>query len=176
MPFSLLILRHGKSDWDPRWRSDAERPLKRRGRRATDVMATWMVRNGAVPDRIVASDAVRADQTARRAQARLQVLSAQTVPMHSEPRLYEASLATHLSVIRDYQRLGERRLLLVGHNPGLEDLIGFLCSPVPPAGANGKLLPTAALAVLNFSAERFVDRAGTVLDTTIVRPRELTGG
>jgi phosphohistidine phosphatase len=65
-----------------------------------------------------------------------------------DPRIYEADALTLLEILRTSGH--NQRVLLVGHNPGLEDLLSKLIPDPVPLSANGKCLPTAALAHLSF--------------------------
>lgn len=111
----LLLMRHAKSSWDDETLSDHDRPLNPRGQCASRRMATFLREQGLAPGRIITSSAVRARQTA--------------VPIEEEfgitpvilPQLYHASIATWVSEIAALRCVG--RTLLIGHNPGLEDLV-----------------------------------------------------
>ena len=61
----LLVLRHGKSDWDADYRGDHERPLASRGRRAAAAVGRFLAAAGPMPDRVLSSSAVRALSTVR---------------------------------------------------------------------------------------------------------------
>jgi len=131
---TLLLLRHGKSSRDDRSLDDHDRPLKPRGKRDGPRVGRLLAREGIVPDAIVSSTAVRARSTAEAA-ARGAGFSGEVA---LEPRLYLAGAAEFESVVREVDD-GVARLLLVGHNPGLEDLVASLTGRVVR-------MPTAALA------------------------------
>jgi phosphohistidine phosphatase len=162
----LLFLRHGKSDWDSGARSDFDRPLAKRGRRAADRMAQWMAEQGLFPDRIVSSAAARAHETAERV---AEVLGFSAARIQLEDGLYLAGADTFLHYGLEALR-GGGRVLVVGHNPGMEELVielsGGTAQPMP----NGKVFPTAALAVFAVDADRGAASAELV---HLVRPREL---
>ena len=117
MTRELLILRHGKSDWGTA-DDDFHRPLTERGRHSARRMAIWMVEQKLMPDHVVASPAERALATARKA-CKTMGLSPKTI--HKDPRVYEAGPDELLRVLADCPGTA-RRVMLVGHNPGLEDL------------------------------------------------------
>lgn len=138
----LMLMRHGKSDWSVD-RPDFERPLNKRGRRNATRMGLRMVEQDTLPDRLICSPATRAMQTARR------VCDAIGFPYSSiqpEPRLYEADIDELMDVVCELKPK-HRRVLMIGHNPGLEHLLLYLC-PTVDVPDDGKLLPTAALARL----------------------------
>nr|VFJ90528.1 MAG: phosphohistidine phosphatase [Candidatus Kentron sp. H]VFJ91685.1 MAG: phosphohistidine phosphatase [Candidatus Kentron sp. H]VFJ98318.1 MAG: phosphohistidine phosphatase [Candidatus Kentron sp. H] len=138
----LLLLRHAKSDWNTGADSDYGRPLSKRGLRDAPRVGHWLDRQGLRPDLIIASLATRAGETAR---AVCKGLGIEGVPIHWEERVYEASLQTLLTVLGECPEQAPR-VLLVGHNPGLERLLAYLCGPDIEASPDGKVLPTATLA------------------------------
>ena len=143
MARELLILRHGKSDWDMNT-DDFNRPLKDRGKRGAQRMATWLLRQGLVPDYVLASPAERAIETARKA-CKAMGLAAKDV--HTDRAIYLASEDALLAVLATVPTTA-KRVMLVGHNPGLEDLLLHLGGRAVTIPADGKLLPTATLAHL----------------------------
>ncbi|MCP3970656.1 MAG: histidine phosphatase family protein, partial [Rhodobacteraceae bacterium] len=139
----MLILRHAKSDWNAGASTDLERPLNKRGRKAAKRIGRWLDTSQFVPESIISSPAVRARQTA--------VSVAQTVGLPAQaiqwdPAIYGATAPALLMAIRETPQ-SCRSVMLVGHNPGLEDLLLALCGDDSPLLQGAKLLPTAALAV-----------------------------
>ena len=143
MTRELLILRHGKSDWGT-GDDDFHRPLTERGRRSARRMAIWMVEQKLMPDYVVASPAERALATAQKA---CKTLGMSPKTIHKDLRVYEAGPEELLRVLADCPGTAQR-VMLVGHNPGLEDLLTYLADAPIPLPEDGKLLPTAALARL----------------------------
>lgn len=143
MSRQLLLLRHGKSDWDVDV-DDFARPLKRRGKRAAQRMGSWLQQQGLIPDYVVSSPAERARNSAEKL-VKAMGLTAQQV--HYDSRLYAASLKQLLNALADCPK-NAHRILLVGHNPGLESLLGYLNKDKLSLPDNDKLLPTATLATL----------------------------
>jgi phosphohistidine phosphatase len=140
--YELLVMRHGKSGW-PAGVSDEQRPLKARGEKNASRMGHWLVEQGLLPDQVISSPARRAMETAQR------VCDAMAFPASrivQQPRIYEASLDDLLQLLHELPG-SLHRVLLIGHNPGLEHLLIHLC-PVIPVPDDGKLLPTASLAHL----------------------------
>ena len=157
----VMLLRHAKSDWSGSMR-DHDRPLTPRGRKAAPRMGHFMAQHALIPDQVLVSSAVRTRQTWELVQVEL---NASTAVRYDE-RIYEASAERLLSVIRETQAEAGS-LLLVGHNPGLEELAGMLVAP--GAGEGPQLaakFPTTALAVIDFAVAGWADigRGGGRLD------------
>ncbi len=116
----LLLLRHAKSSWDDPQLADHARPLNLRGRQAAGAMAREMRRLGLMPDFVVVSSARRTLQT-------LAALEPWDTPPVIEPldTLYLADAEDMLEIVRALPGTA-RRVLLVGHNPGLHNLAMML--------------------------------------------------
>jgi phosphohistidine phosphatase len=157
----LLLLRHAKSAWDTEAEEDFARPLAPRGRRTAPRIGRWLAKRGLRPDSILTSPAVRAAQTARLVAAELGVADARIL---AERGLYEAS-AERIAALAAERGQG-RRVLVVGHNPGLEDLVRRWGGEAV-VRPGGKLFPTAAIALVR------IDSNGTARVIEVVRPRDL---
>jgi phosphohistidine phosphatase len=166
---TLLLLRHAKSDWSGKVADDFNRPLSGRGKHDSPRMGQWMRSHGLLPDHVVCSPATRARQTCKRICHELGVDSA---GIHRDERLYLASLYDLLAVIADCP-VSTTSMLLVGHNPGLESLLRHLAGASVPEPADGKLMPTAALAVLDIREDWQHLQGGSARLVELVRPREL---
>jgi phosphohistidine phosphatase len=164
----LLILRHAKSSWSTASRTDHERPLKKRGRRDAPRIGEWIAENDLFPDLVLSSSAVRALETAH---AALDAMGLDQDLVTVEENLYHPSLETLLGILATCPKA--RRTLLVGHNPGFEELILHLAAGDVPTSDTGKVLPTAALAHLRLPNDwsRLPRGCGKLL--RIVYPREL---
>ncbi|MFC3322437.1 SixA phosphatase family protein [Mesorhizobium cantuariense] len=147
----LFLLRHAKSSWDDPGLDDFDRPLSERGLKAARLMGRELVARDWLPDLVLVSSALRTRDTWR--------LVAAELPTH--PRvalteaLYDASAADILSQIRQADA-SSGSLLVVGHNPGLEDLAKQLAGPSSEAKAHKRLeekFPTAALARFVFEGD-----------------------
>jgi phosphohistidine phosphatase len=135
---TLILLRHGKSDWSGP-ELDHLRPLARRGRRQVPVAGRWLADNVGFIDLAVVSPAERTRETWRLAAAELAV----PPPVREDDRVYAGSAQSLLGVVRELP--GElATVVLVGHNPGLEDLMVSLTGRRVP-------MPTSALAVIDLS-------------------------
>lgn len=168
MTHELLLLRHAKSDWSVDM-DDFSRPLKKRGRRAAKQVGRWLHDQHLIPDMILSSPATRALMTAERLCRQLDIDESAIV---CDLRIYEADAPTLLKVLRI--RAHGQRVLLVGHNPGLESLLLKLIPHSVPLPANGKCLPTAALAQLAFEGDWTELTEGRAKLITLVRPDSLS--
>jgi phosphohistidine phosphatase SixA len=115
--YHVSIMRHAKSDWDVGARADFERPLSPRGERDAARMAKWLLEQTFVPDLIVSSTAVRAEQTAR-----IVAHALGGIPITWRDDLYLAQLDVLVGALADPPA---GNWMLIGHNPGLEDLVEF---------------------------------------------------
>lgn len=142
MSRELWLLRHGKAE---RFDSseDYDRTLKKRGKRDAKSMGEWMKEAQSLPDLIVSSPAIRAITTAKIV---CDVFSIDHRHIRQEKRLYDEGLVRVKSVLADCPA-NFSRVLLVGHNPELEDLISHLVNETDLPD-HKKLFPTAALARL----------------------------
>jgi len=165
----LVVIRHAKSAWDTDARSDFDRPLKKRGRKDAPRMGRWMAEEGLRPDLVVSSPARRAKQTTM---LLLEELELEEDAVRWEPCVYGAELPDLLDVLAEIPR-SAGRVLLVGHNPGLEDLVLHLGGESVTIPGDGKLLPTAAAARLRMPVDwsRLPPGAASLLSLT--RPKQL---
>ncbi|MFZ0256943.1 MAG: histidine phosphatase family protein [Gammaproteobacteria bacterium] len=145
----LLVLRHAKSAWDTKVANDFDRPLSKRGKQDAPRVGGWLRQQGLVPDVVVSSPAKRARKTTTKVCRELGIPKQE---IWWEPRIYAATTETLLQVLSEC-RADAEILLLVGHNPGLEDLLGYLCGSSLSLPADGKLLPTATLARLRVAVK-----------------------
>ncbi|WP_350113464.1 phosphohistidine phosphatase SixA [Nitrosomonas sp.] len=165
----LIIMRHAKSDWSDASRSDFDRSLTARGKKAAKQMGQWLKQKQYRIDRILCSPALRAKQTCQLAAEQLD--SAQQRVLW-EDRIYEASLNDLITLINQYGA-GAHTLLIVGHNPGLDQLLCHLCDDPPLANDSGKLLTTAATAVLDYGTAPISAKAHQAHLQCLIRPKEL---
>lgn len=144
---TLTLVRHAKSSWKDPDLADFDRPLNKRGRRDLPVMAQRLAAAGEPPDRIITSPAVRAHETAREL---AQALGFGTGSLISEPRVYEASQAHLLEILR-HQPDACVHLMLVGHVPAVAGLGHALCG-VP----EGKF-PTCGILRMRLPVEHWAE-------------------
>lgn len=168
MTRELLLLRHGKSDWSVGV-DDFYRPLKDRGKRAAQRIGVWLAQQKLVPDVIISSPAERALVTAEKA---CKAMGNGAQDIQQQERIYEAALGDLLKVLADCPA-DAGRVMLVGHNPGLEELLEWLVIDRVPVPEDGKLLPTATLARLQMPADWGTLIAGCAQLHSITRPGSL---
>ncbi len=168
MKRELLILRHGKSDWDVAC-DDFQRPLKDRGKRGAQRMGAWLWREGRIADLIITSPAERALVTAEKCCKAMGLGAAGII---EKRRIYDAGAGDLMHVLNESPAEAQR-ILLVGHNPGLEELVEYLADVQPAIPADGKLMPTATLAIFSVAEEWSALSAGGGHLEEIVRPNQL---
>jgi phosphohistidine phosphatase len=158
----LLLLRHAKSSWATPGLSDHERPLNARGRAASDLMGRWCADAGMLPDLILSSDATRTRETVERWCA----AADWNGPIEWSSSLYHAAPNRLLAAARGVAD-SVHRLLIVAHNPGLEELASSL------AGRE-IFFPTGTLAVFRAELDHWSDLDHAVFrERHVWRPREL---
>jgi len=134
----LMLLRHAKSDWKDANLADIDRPLSDKGKKNAAKMGKWLNDKNLMPDLILVSPAVRAQQTLKRI---CNECSANAITVDS---LYLADLEQLCQVLADAPHA--ERIMLIGHNPGLETLFNLLIPKNDPSDV--QLFPTCALAHL----------------------------
>ena len=163
----LHLLRHAKSSWDEPGLDDHERPLARRGERACRRLAERISRDGPHPQLVLCSTATRARQTLELLRAALG-----DTQVTFEDGLYHASAQALLERIRALDpELDE--ILLVGHNPGLQDLALLVAAPSAKRARIEEKLPTGALVTLELAGSWGGTAPGSATVTMLVLPREL---
>lgn len=142
---TLFVLRHAKSSWDNPALTDFERTLNARGLQAAPKMGELMRAKSLTAELIVSSPAVRARETAEI----VKKSAGFAEEIQFEPRIYEARAADLFEVVRELPD-SYAAVLLVGHNPGLEDLVRHLTKEV-------REMPTAALAHIKLDVDAWKD-------------------
>jgi phosphohistidine phosphatase len=167
----LLLLRHAKSAWDVAGLADFDRPLAARGRRAATMIGEHLAAHRLIPDRILCSSSRRTRETL------IGILP--MIPSDLEIRitrdLYEVGSDAYLDCVG---ALGgsARSLMLIGHNPTMQDTALELIGSGNPALRDeiASKFPTAGLAVIDFDIHKWSElrpRTGRVV--AFFRPREL---
>ena len=168
----LMLLRHAKSD-RPDGVPDHERPLAKSGREACAGMGRYMAREGLVPDLAIVSTARRTQET----WALVRQAFAGNLHYRGEPRIYEATADAILAIVR--RTAPEvQSLLLVGHNPGFQDLALELIGKASRSELSRlrTKYPTAGLVVIDFDVPDWtrVDRRAGRLER-FETPKSITG-
>lgn len=169
----LILFRHAESGWTPGM-ADHDRPLDGRGRETAPLMGRYLADEGLAPDLALVSPARRAGETWALAAPAF----ARPVPVREEPRIYEASAGMLLSLVQEAPP-EVASLVIVGHNPGLEDL-GRLLAGGGDRAALARLrskVPTASLVVIDTGAEAWEGAAvGRGRLERFVTPKSLGAG
>jgi phosphohistidine phosphatase len=160
---TLLILRHAKSSWKFPDLTDHDRPLNSRGKRDAPLIGNKLAKEGLVPDVIITSSAIRAQATAKK----VAKASGYQGEIAIESSLYGGGPQTYLKIVRN-QLDRHNKILLVGHNPDVEQLLDILTG-------TEVIMPTCALAHVSLILERWLDlnnnTKGRLLK--VWRPKEL---
>jgi phosphohistidine phosphatase len=118
---TLLIMRHAKSDWGNSRLSDHARPLNKRGKQDAPHMGKLLKEHDLVPDLIITSTAERALTTAELVALACDYDGELITTAH----FYHADPTTYLGVLQGIDNQ-YKRVLIVGHNPGMEELVADL--------------------------------------------------
>jgi phosphohistidine phosphatase len=139
----LHLLRHAKSSWDDPALADHDRPLAPRGRRAAEAMAQHLRNEGIAPELVLCSPSARTRQTLTAIAPGL----GENADVRIESELYAASAATLLEVLHELPD-EVSSVMLIAHNPGIQDLAVSLAGGGPAIERMRSKFPTAALATL----------------------------
>lgn len=167
----LILMRHAKSSWDHPGMVDFDRPLNKRGEHDGRTVARYLRQHDVKPAQILCSAAQRTRQTLD-----LIISAVQPSQISFLRQLYETSANAMLDILRQ-QPDDSRVLMLIGHNPGLEELTCALTDGHGDPTAVNRLLekfPTGTLAFISLAVESWsqVD-LGCGFLTRMVRPRDL---
>lgn len=168
---TLLLLRHAKSSWENPSVGDFDRPLNERGRKAAPKVGRFLVESELVPDRVVCSPAQRTRETWTAVQSELDGPREATF----DQAIYLGAPDTLLEIAKS-QPDDADTVMLIGHNPGVEALAGWLAGEGSPEAIERLSLkfPTAGLAILEFEVDHWVEldrEVGTL--RAFVSPHEL---
>lgn len=169
MSHELLILRHAKSDWHAGYGQDIHRPLNKRGRRQATLVGEWLGKQQLMPQMVICSPARRTMETLELV---MDVAGEQDISVDYRQGLYLAGLSTLL------EQIGQTpdsisRLMIVGHNPGMEDLLIHLSRDEPEYTHSGKLMTTANLAWLELARNYQQPAEHSAVLKRLIRPGDL---
>ena len=160
---TLYLLRHAKSSWKDPSQADFERPLANRGRKACEIVSRVIQDRGLEFDLVLCSTAIRARETIDLVSKYAKLRS----ELRFDERIYEATVSELLEIVSQLEN-DRKAVLLVGHNPGFEDLVGRL------SGSHERM-PTAALACIEFSIDHWEDVSdGGAKLAWLLTPRQLS--
>lgn len=134
----LILLRHAHAEPAAPGQDDLDRALSLQGQAEAEAAGRWLKEHALLPDRVLCSPARRTRETIERV-----LESLGFVEVRHEPRIYEATPGSLIQVADEHSELG--RVLLVGHNPGLEQLMALLSSGQT---SDFRGMPAAGIAVL----------------------------
>jgi phosphohistidine phosphatase len=169
MTRELLILRHAKSDWDTGAATDFDRPLSTRGQQDAPRVGRFLAGQGLVPDYIVSSPARRAKQTVIAVCAEMDIGTEQ---INWDSRIYHASSGALLDVLNECPE-GAQRVLIAGHNPGMEILLQNLCNHEITLPDDYKLMPTGTVARMEILSQWKTLEGHLARLLSLTRPRSL---
>ena len=143
----LILLRHAHAESAAPGQDDIDRPLSRQGIAEAEAAGAWLKQHGYLPDRILASPARRTRETLEHV---LQALG--YVEQLQDARIYDATPGALMQVADEHR--GQTRVMMVGHNPGLEQMVALLAS-----GQSGEFrgMPAGAVAVLHLPADAMLE-------------------
>jgi phosphohistidine phosphatase len=156
----LMLLRHAKTENEAPSGRDQDRRLDNRGRHDATEIGGWIGRHSPFPDLVLVSHAVRAHQTWEIAWEAMKELVPEP-QVELMPELYGADVAQLLETIHEASSVDPRRLMIVGHNPGMHELALALAGSGDGAArkALADNLPTSGLAVFDFEIDDWTDVA-----------------
>ena len=143
----LILLRHAHAETAAANQADTDRPLSRQGIAEAEAAGQWLKEHGYLPDRVLVSPSRRTRETLEEV---LRVLG--YVEQRQEQRIYDATPGTLMQVADELRDIA--RVMLVGHNPGLEQMAALLSS-----GQSGEFrgMPAGAIAVLHLPADAMLE-------------------
>ena len=160
---TLLLLRHAKSSWDDPDLKDFDRPLNKRGLKTAPKMGAVMRKRKLQPDLILSSPAARAKETT----SLVSEAASLKTEVRYDQRIYEASEDRLLKIVSQIDE-SVNSAMLVGHNPGFEELLAALTG-------ESQRMPTAALACIELEVEKWADvSAASGKLAWLVKPKDLS--
>ncbi|WP_051453397.1 SixA phosphatase family protein [Hydrogenovibrio kuenenii] len=162
----LLLVRHAKSDWKEDL-DDKERPISEKGKKAASRLGHWLQENNLMPSYALVSPAQRAQQTFKRLKVDKDIC-----PQITLDQLYLATLDELIEVLAEIPKHYER-VMIIGHNPGLEELAQFLEYESHCEDCETRLFPTGSLAhfILPNSWKNLNAGAGKLVQ--FIRPKDV---
>lgn len=162
---TILVMRHAKSSWDQEDTPDHDRPLNKRGRHDAPRMGDLLKTEGLLPDLIISS-------TAKRARSTVELVAGASDyggDVRWEESLYATGPEAHIAILRTLPA-DVGRVMVVGHNPGLEELVAMLTD-------EWASLPTSALAEVKLNISNWADLGYEPVGKLahVWRPKELAG-
>jgi phosphohistidine phosphatase len=171
----LIVMRHAKSSWSDKSLDDQSRPLSKRGVKAAPLMGRTLSERRLVPDHVACSPAKRTRETLRLV---LGALEAKPSIEYADELYAFGDGGPYLNCIRRQAR-PTGTLMVVGHNPSVQNLCMSLCSGSrgPDFDSLARKFPTAGVAVISFAVDQWkAIEPGTGSLDLFVTPRGLADG
>ena len=167
---TLYVLRHAKSDWGDASLRDFDRPLNGRGRKSAKAMGRELRERGLTPDLVLLSPSARTTETL----ARVEEGFGASFEKVEERSIYLAETEELVALIRNAPAKSER-LMIVGHNPGMHELVLLLANePRDLREEAAAKFPTGAMAEISFDVGDWSDvTPGSGFIRSFLKPREL---
>jgi len=165
MSRELILLRHAKTD-TASGEDDFNLPLKDTGKREAQLVGSWLLQQEFIPDYVLCSSARHAYVTAEHT---CNVMGLGPDLILTDERIYQADKKMLLALLAA-SPLEAKRILLVGHNSGLEKLLHLLVDKKIQIPKDGKLLPTASLAILKVNKDWSELKPGKASLLSVTRP------
>ena len=166
--FNLLLMRHAKSDWHSHT-TDMDRPLNKRGVDDAIIMGAYLEKMALVPNCMIVSGAQRTQETAKHLLKNLSIPESHLIV---DKELYLADRETLQELIEVYA-ITNKCLLLLAHNPGMDDIVRYLASTPPSLSVSGKLMVTCAVAHFRIDSLDQLKKPGQGELQTVFRPKEI---
>lgn len=144
----IILLRHAHAEPASAGETDASRPLTDGGQREAAAAAAWLKAHAAEPDIVLASPAARTQGTAQHVASGL----GSSLPVTTDARIYEATPGDLIDVLEEHA--DHDCVLLVGHNPGLENLVALLTDG---SSDQGRGMPPGAIAWLHLDGDATIE-------------------
>jgi phosphohistidine phosphatase len=145
---TLYLLRHAKSSWDDPDLKDFDRPLNKRGLKAAPRVGALLQKQKLQPDIVLSSPALRAKQTTHIVCEAAGLSSL----INFDERIYEAGVQRLFEIVIGFSDT-INVAVMVGHNPGFEELVSALTG-------ESQRMPTAALACIELKIKKWSDLTG----------------
>jgi phosphohistidine phosphatase len=145
---TLYLLRHAKSSWDDPSLKDFDRPLNTRGLKAAPKIGAYMLQEKIRPDVVLSSPALRAKQTTHIVCEAAGLSSL----INFDERIYEAGVQRLFEIVTGFED-DIKTAVMVGHNPGFEELLAALTG-------ESQRMPTAALACIELRIKKWSGLTG----------------
>ncbi len=160
---SIILFRHGKSDWDTNYGSDHDRPLEKKGITSAKKMGNYLLSINQIPNKIISSTALRAKKTAEIALE----YGKWNINISLNNNIYLCSTETLLSIVHQLDPKLDM-VCLVGHEPTFSSFISESTNSI------WCKFPTASMARIDFDIKRWKDASfGLGKLAWLTKPKEL---